>query len=417
MPEMENIINILTLTHNYPRTLQDHSGRFILNIYKHLPESFKVKIIAPQTVFTTFVPDRDIYEGIEVVRVKYWFKNSQNLFYGGVIKKMSNPVNIIKLISFCIAVYLSSISEIKSAVKAGRKYNIIHAHWWIPNGLIAWMLSQVSKTPYIVTSHGTDIFILRKYKSLRFLAKKVLEKAKLITVVSSSIAQALADVFGDDYIKQNFKVEIIPMPYESNKFDHTISDKQENIILSIGRFTERKGYRYLIEGFAEFLKYCSSHDIDPPVLKLYGFGPELAALKKLAKSLNVESSIFFMGEIKDHTEVPDIFKTARAFVISSITDRNKESEGLGIVILEAIASGIPLIATESGGITDLVKHKINGYLVPEKDSHALAKALAFFFENPGKVNQYASRALEDVLQYSDKNISKRFQQCLTRIAS
>lgn len=414
---MGESLNILALTHNYPRTPQDHSGRFILNIYKHFPKAFRVKVIAPQTVFDVPIPRQDTYEGIEAIRIKYWFKNGQNLFYGGVISKVRNPINIIKLFIYFISLTFTCLNEIKNSAGEGRRFNIIHAHWWIPNGLVAWVVSYLTDIPYVITSHGTDIFILRKYKILKLFASSVLKKSSLVTTVSSSIAETIKQVFGKDFVDRFLQVEVMPMPYEYNMFEHEISSTKENTILSIGRFTERKGYKYLIEGYARFAEYCKEKNIDIPELKLYGFGPDLEELKQQAKSLGIDTLVLFGGEIKDHEDVPPVIKKARAFVIPSVTDRNQESEGLGIVILEAMASGVPLLATRSGGITDLVRHKVNGYLVPEKDSQAIADTLAYMIENPGETETYARKGLEDVTWYADKNVSKRFQDAFLKIAA
>ena len=125
---MGETVNILALTHNYPRTPQDHSGRFILNIYKHFPKNFRVKVIAPQTVFEVPVPRTDAYEGVEVSRIKYWCKNGQNLFYGGVISKVKNPINIIKLLFYFISLTFTCLNEIKVSAEQGRRFNLIHAH-------------------------------------------------------------------------------------------------------------------------------------------------------------------------------------------------------------------------------------------------------------------------------------------------
>lgn len=415
---MEKSVNILALTHNFPRTPGDHSGRFLVNIYRHLPPNFKVKVIAPQTVFSVPVGKHDNYEGIEVVRIKYWFKNGQKLFYGKVISTIiGNPLNILKLFTYYIALLFTCLDEIKDASGQGRGYNIIHAHWWIPSGFVACIVSYLTDIPYIVTSHGTDIFILRKYKFLKILAKPVLRKSSMVTAVSSAIVKTLEQVYGKDFVRRDIKLRVIPMPYEYDMFAHEIYANKDNTILSIGRFTERKGYRYLIEAFAEFLKYCKEHKIESPVLKLYGFGPDLDVLQAQTKSLGIEKSVYWGGEIKDHKDVPDIIKKARIFVIPSITDKNKEAEGLGIVILEAMASGVPLVATQSGGITDLVKHKMNGYLVPEKDSEAIAKALAYIYGNPEETAKYVRQGLKDVVRFSDKIISGEFQECFLELAA
>ncbi len=418
---MGKSLNILALTHNFPRTPQDHSGRFILNIYKHLPENIKAKVIAPQTVFDVPVPASDTYEGVEVVRIKYWFKKYQDLFYGGVIDDMMRKplVNMFKLLGYFISLIFASLNEVNASADNGRRINLIHAHWWIPNGFIACIISYLTDIPYVVTSHGTDIFILRKkkYFILKLIAAQVLKKSSMVTTVSSSIANTITQVFGKPFVDKYLDVQIMPMPYEYNMFEHQIEKEKDNTILSIGRFTERKGYKYLVEGFSEFIGLCKEKNIEPPMLKLYGFGPLIDDLKTQAKSLGIEENVLFGGEIKEHEDVPPVIKKAKVFVIPSITDKNQESEGLGIVILEAMASGVPLLATASGGITDLVKNKVNGYLVPEKDSHAIAETLLYMYENQQETENYARKGLEDVTWYSDKNVSERFGRAFAKIAA
>lgn len=171
------------------------------------------------------------------------------------------------------------------------------------------------------------------------------------------------------------KPDVAKKRYEHNK------DNTEKVILgTIGRLCTAKGYEYLIRSVAMLLKYTDNFE-----LQIIGNGELLPDLVKLVESLNIESHIRFMGEQRDVSSFYDQFDI---FVISSI------SEGLPLVLLEAMAYGVPIVSTDVGGIPAVIKDGISAATVRPCDEQALADKIWFMINNPNDRAKYASTAME-----------------------
>jgi glycosyltransferase involved in cell wall biosynthesis len=243
------------------------------------------------------------------------------------------------------------------------KIDIIHAHWLIPSGLTAWVCRKVFQKPFIVTVHGSDVFPFRK-SVLRHLLKTVLDNCNACTVNSSATASAISEI---TKIKRN--LVIIPMGVGLNVFhparrveDTSLkSEAHEPTILTAGRLIEWKGINYLVEAMPFVLK-----QFPQAKLVICGDGPERKTLEKLVCRLNMTERVAFEGSIPNN-ELPSRYWNASVFVLPSVlVDGTGETEALGVVLLEAMACGTPVIASSIGGITDIITDGWNGLLAEQK---------------------------------------------------
>jgi glycosyltransferase involved in cell wall biosynthesis len=143
----------------------------------------------------------------------------------------------------------------------------------------------------------------------------------------------------------------------------------------VGRLIQRKGYDYLLKS-ARILKDQGV----PFELTIIGKGPEEENLRKLISELGLKKNVNLVDWIPQK-ELNIYYNRSEIFVLSSVTDWKKESEGLGLVLLEAMACKVPVVATRSGGPVDVVFHGKTGLLVPEKDAPALAFAIRRLLED------------------------------------
>ena len=116
-------------------------------------------------------------------------------------------------------------------------------------------------------------------------------------------------------------------------------------------------------------------------LVIGGTGPEAEALKSLVKILNINNNVRLLGFVPDN-EVASFFASSDIFVLPAIVDNTGDTEGLGMVLLEAMANGVPTIATRVGGITDVVEDGQTGILVEQRNPNQLAEKLALLYHNP-----------------------------------
>jgi glycosyltransferase involved in cell wall biosynthesis len=140
-------------------------------------------------------------------------------------------------------------------------------------------------------------------------------------------------------------------------------------LVHIARLVEKKGTRYLIEAVAQI-----HHKFPELTVDIIGDGPLRHSLHAQVERLGIKGSVRFQGT-QTHHAVRDMLKGATALVLPSVRAMSGDAEGLGLVLLEASAAGVPVIGTHHGGIPEAVRENVSGLLVPERDSGALAEAI------------------------------------------
>ncbi|MEI6690277.1 MAG: glycosyltransferase [bacterium] len=346
MPSSKNKKKVLVLASTFPRWVEDTNPPFVFDLCRGLTKTMDITVLAPHY---PGAKDDEIMSGLKVHRFHYFFSKWEKLAgNGGILPVLKSNKFYYLLVPFFL------LAEIIATIKLVNKLkpDTIHAHWIIPQGLAAYINFLVNKTPYIVTSHGGDIFGLQG-KLLTQLKKLILENAKSITVVSSAIKNEILKINP----KLESKIEIIPMGVDTklfnpNKYDQKLKERYGitgPFLLFVGRLVEKKGVRYLIEAMPAILKKHPKTK-----LLIIGSGPLENELKSLSSSLKVDSNIVFTGAIK-HSDLPPYFATADIFIAPSIQTDDGDTEGYGLTIAEATASECKVIATNIGGIGDIIR--------------------------------------------------------------
>ena len=250
--------------------------------------------------------------------------------------------------------------------------SLIHAHFG-PDSIYAMRLSDKLNIPFIVTFYGYDATVSRKDMWLsgnpsfyQFLLneEELKKKASVFIAFSSFLQKKLLE---RGYPKE--KIVLLNSGIDTQKFSPKTQASDERYILSVGRHTEKKGIDTLLKAFA---RIQHKHP-DISVIQV-GTGKLSSELQALAKELGIENKVRFLGA-KPNELVQDLMRGAEIFCLPSQTAKNGDSEGLPLVILEAAASAIPIVATLHSAIPDAVIDGKNGFLVPEKDHSALAEKL------------------------------------------
>lgn len=238
---------------------------------------------------------------------------------------------------------------------------VLHVHCFGPNGVYGSMLSKVSGTPLVVTSHGEtradDDNVFDQSALLRTRLKAALAAAVAVTAPSEFVLTDLRRRYG------LHGGSVIPNGVDplSSQRTHS-SPHRRRYILGVGRLGSNKGFDLLLRGFA-------MADLpDDMVLRIVGDGPEHANLARLAAELGVEHRVEFTGRA-DPTEVADHISGAAAVIVPS------RVEAFGIVALETWRGGAPLVMTERGGAPEFVRDGVDGILVDPTHSGDLARAI------------------------------------------
>jgi len=194
---------------------------------------------------------------------------------------------------------------------------------------------------------------------------------------------------------------------ELHKFRKKFTDDNSKIILFVGRLVERKGVEYLIKSLPE-IKTLKFH------LIIAGEGWLFEDLKKLTNSLGLQDKVTFFRGPSDE-ELGKLHDISDVFVCPSIVDSKGETEGLGLVIPEAMESGLPVIATSVGGIVDIVKNEENGLLVEQKDPKSIAHAIDRIISDRELKKRIIQNSKNTVNEFLPKKIAQKYLEVFQRI--
>ncbi len=363
---------ILVLASTFPRWKNDTTPPFVLELEKRLANDFNLFVLAPHF---SGAKKKETIENLYVTRFQYfWPANLQKLCYGGGIMPnlKKNKLLYIQAITLLFFEFIAAIKIIKK-----KKIHLIHAHWIIPQGVIAVLIKKLFGIPYIVTTHGGDIYGLQN-SIMKYIKKAVLENAKQITVVSTAIKEEILTT-----INSKLNITVISMGVDAklfnpDKYDETLKKKyniQGPFLLFVGRLADKKGVEYLLKAMPQIVK-----EFPKTKLLIVGEGTIEEKLQKLSHKLNLAENVFFVGALPN-TELPKYYGTADIFIGPSIKTHDGDTEGLGLTFVEASFAGCIPIGTDIGGISDVIKDNESGFLINEKDPQSIAHLVIKLLKN------------------------------------
>ena len=275
---------------------------------------------------------------------------------------------------------------------------LIHAHFGY-SGLEVLPLARSLAIPLLVTFHGADASNLLKSRHYVRDLQDLFEYASVITV-SETMAQRLEGIGAK---RDRMFVHHIGAPVEDFAFvtRRPVTDKvgagERITLLQVANFVEKKGHRYTIESFARLVQHYPNCR-----LILAGGGPLKEACVRLASQLGVSDRIEFPGAVSK-SEVIRLMEVADIFVHHSVTASNGNQEGLPTVLMEAMATGLPVISTLHAGIPELVRDGENGHLVEERDVDSYSDKLIEVLRSPTDMPAKASRTVREHFNLAIQN--------------
>ena len=386
-------MKVLFLTHNYPRRPGDASGNFLLLLAKALKsEGVEVRVVAPASAGVT---DHETVDGIQVDRFHYAPKGQETLAYGG---NMATQVREswgarMKLLGFLG-------SEFRCAVKARRAFepDIIHAHWWFPNGLVGTWTARMAEKPLVTTLHGTDVRLARTVAFSRPGFRHVLQHSAAVTAVSQFLADEAQKVVSTS------APQVAPMPVATDLFSPSSNGgRQSNRLLFVGRLNAQKGIEMLLRALAV--------TTSKPSLDVVGDGPDAERLKALAGELEIGDRVRWIGALPQQ-QLTEYYRSATALVVPSV------NEGLGLVAVEAQLCETPVIAFDSGGLSDVVSNQRTGILVEDISANALAAAIDSLLASPDRGAALgAAGRLHALATFAPESVARRYATIYNTLGS
>jgi glycosyltransferase involved in cell wall biosynthesis len=330
---------LLVLASTYPRWRGDYEPGFVHELNRRLVDEFDVHVVCPHSPGA----ERDeVMDGVSIHRFRYAPETIETLVQnGGILANLKRSHWKWCLVPFF---FLGLMLACARCVK-GTRPHCIHAHWIIPQGLALAVLSMFPRSlpPFVVTSHGGDLFGLG---GMVFTALKrwVLKKAHAVTVVSRPMVDTVASLGGG-----HGYIDVIPMGVD---FDGRFSldssvDRVPGQILFAGRLVEKKGVKYLIEALPAIRRR-----VPDAQLEIIGGGPELDLLVKQVYKLGLQDCVVFLGAMSQ-AGLPEHYRRAAVFVAPFVNAASGDREGLGLVSIEAIACGCPVVVGDVPVVSDL----------------------------------------------------------------
>lgn len=378
---------LLVLTSTFPRWDGDVEPGFVHDLCRHLAADAKITVLAPHAPGAS---NHETLNGVDVVRFHYGPERWELLAYnGGIIANLrKTPLLCIMLPAFFIAQLFAALSLIRRIRPVA-----VHAHWMVPQGIIlatARILSRAQPRA-ICTAHGSDVSALRG-SFWRILRRWVTLRCDHIVTVSEALKVQLTNEGCPPE-----RIGVIPMGTDlHNLFVPDESPRSSTEIVFVGRLVFGKGADILIRALPSILAQQPE-----TTLTMVGNGPERNNLSDLAKLLQVEDRVFFTGPV-NHTALATHYRRAALMVLPS------REEGFGLVLVEALGCGCPVVASNLPAIRSLLADGLGGSLVRPGDVGDLARAVSELLADEYLRHRLADIGRQHVLsRYDWDTISRR----------
>lgn len=388
-------LRIAVITSSFPRYQGDGVGSFVYSLASNLVQlGHELVVLAPD--------DPQVVAGwqsdVAVKRVRFVWPRSWSRL--GHANSLSGDVRM-KWHAYPLA-GLFSLFSLRTLCHEARRLDahVIHAQWLIPGGFIGAMASRLTGIPLVVTLHGSDVFVAQRYRVLLPAVRFALHTARHVIAVSDDLAQRAVSlglcperltVLPNGVDVQRFRPvrEEPQLPASgivgqlslrlgqdppwvrsgSSPAEAQLAPPPTKVIMAMGRLVYKKGFSYLLRAMPLVLEQCPG-----AVLVIAGDGDLRAELEGTARELGLGQQVIFPGHIP-WDQAHRLLALADVLVVPSVHDQAGNVDGLPIVLLEAMATGCAIVASDVAGIPQVIHDGQNGLLVPEKQPSALAGAI------------------------------------------
>jgi glycosyltransferase involved in cell wall biosynthesis len=345
-------------------------------------EGIDTSVVAPAA---PGLPDHDSFDDIPVERFRYAPRRFETLAYTG---NMATQVQASWSARVTMLGFLGA--EFRSAVRARREVepDVVHAHWWFPNGLVGTWLARLANRPLVTTLHGTDVRLARSVAFSRPAFRHVMHNSAAVTAVSRYLAnEAMEVVSAPEPI-------VAPMPVAVELFSPN-GKRQDKRLLFVGRLNKQKGIEVLLHALSRIPDTSVSLDV-------VGDGDDREALLELAGALGIADRVRWHHAVPQ-PQLADFYQAAAALVVPSV------NEGLGLVAVEAQLCETPVVAFDSGGLPDVIQHDRTGILVSDIDAAGLAAALISLLARDDRgASLGAAGRLHALATFAPESVARRY---------
>jgi N-acetyl-alpha-D-glucosaminyl L-malate synthase BshA len=334
---------------------------------------------------------------------------SQPVRLGGARKNIRyHEVNVSDYPLFLYPPYELVLASKMVDVAKYEKLDLLHVHYAIPHASAAITAKQVLAeegihVPVVTTLHGTDITLLGKDASFEPVISFAINKSDAVTAVSQSLRLDTYKLFGI-----NREIEVIPNFIHLGKTDmrgkeelrSEYAEADERILVHISNFRPVKRIHEVVEVFAGIRKQVKSK------LIMVGDGPERSRVEQFCREHHLCDEVVFLGNVKNPMEVLSI---ADLFILPS------ESESFGLSALEAMAHGVPVISTNTGGLPEVNRHGVTGMMSNVGDVEDMIKNSVYLLSDTLRLERFRQKALDRAKEFSMERILPMYEQVYNQV--
>jgi len=399
-------MNVLMVTSSYPKFPGDVTAPFIESIARSVAErGHAVDIVLP------YHPDlrRDGAEPVRFFPYRYAPREDWNLW--GYAQSLQADVRVRRVVYLLAPLAAWALRSAVSERLRETRYDVVHAHWVVPNAALILDIVRAHRAPLVVSLHGSDAFLAERLAPARALARRALRAAGAVTACSGDLrARAVrlgAAPARTRTVPYGVDVEAFSpaLPSAGMRRRFGIADGAL-FVLGLGRLVEKKGFASLLEAAAQA----------PGVhVVIAGEGDLRRGLEQQARDL--AAPVTFAGAL-DRGEAAQALAAADVVAVPSVVDRAGNVDGLPNSLLEGLASGRAVVASRVAGIPDVVEDDVNGLLVIPDDVPALAAALRRLAAEPetrARLGREARRRAEGSLSW--RSAGRAFEECYAQAAA
>lgn len=380
---------ICFITSVFPRCEGDRPGCFLLELGTHLKQAgIDLKVFAPS--FEDLA--HHTVSGIEVYRFRYFPAKWENLTHTteAAHRRVQN------LLYLFIACWYMVFGTFAIAGFARReRFDILHVHWPFPHGVFGLTGAVVSGARLVLSFHGAELLLAKKHPWIEPFLRFAIARSSAIICNSSFTAKQLLEV------SPTVAPTVIPYGAAIEAKPSAMTDNKTKQVLFVGRLVERKGVLYLIRAMAKVVKAIDA------TLLIAGEGPERSRLEAEIDTLRLKAHVQLCGFVSNERLI-ELYQSCDIFVLPSIEDRDGDTEGLGVVLVEALCYKKPVVASRVGGIVDIIEDGATGILVEQKSEDDLAAAILRVLKEPDLARRLGEHGYRYVKEKVDwESITRR----------
>jgi glycosyltransferase involved in cell wall biosynthesis len=342
----------------------------------------------------------DSYEGIPVHRFRYFPARWEDLTHDEAASDRMRRSVLYRVLPLF---YVAAGMWASRRLARGRRFDVVHVHWPVPHMLLGWIARRASRGQARLVSswYGVEVRLVQSSLPwLRGFVRWALRTSDVVVAISSFTANELGR-FAD------VPVRVIPytIGFPEAQASRPPTTDGSFRILFVGRLVQRKGVTHLIEAVRRLPADLRAE------LIVIGDGPERQTLAEQVHANALDERVDIRGRVPEGA-LREAYAAASVFVLPAIVDERGETEGLGVVLLEAMSYGIPVVGSDIGGITDIIENEESGLLVPPADAEQLARTLERLARDPSLAARLGAAGLRRVqAEFGWPGIMRKWAEC------